>query len=232
MTAKIKVLIVDDHAIVREGLKALIEFEDDMILMGEAASGMECLEMLETCCPHVILLDLKMPGIDGINTAALIKNKYPYVKTVLLTNYDDEEYVTKALRSGVDGYVLKNIRKGDVVQIIRHVFSGNSYIDQSITNTLFNQFRYETPTAEDALTEKDLETKPILTQRELQVLELIVEGKSNKEIATDIYLSMNTVKVHLRNIYRKLGVNTRSQAIRVAIQTGTVALDDYGPLNK
>ncbi|NQU04207.1 MAG: response regulator transcription factor [Syntrophaceae bacterium] len=227
MTANIKVLIVDDHAIVREGLKALIEFEDDMIFLGEAASGMECLELLEKCCPNVILLDLKMPGIDGIHTATLIKSKYPYVKTVLLTNYDDEEYVTKALKSGVDGYVLKNICKGDVVRIIRHVFSGKSYIDQSITHTLFNQFRDNTPTAEDAITGKSLGTMPTLTQRELQVLELIVEGKSSKQIANDIYLSMNTVKVHLRNIYRKLGVNTRSQAIKIAIQTGIVHLNVY-----
>jgi two-component system, NarL family, response regulator DegU len=230
MSAKIKVLIVDDHSIVREGLKALIEFEDDMIFMGEAASGIECLELIEKCCPHVILIDLKMPGIDGIQTAMLVKKTNPYVKTVILTNYDDEEYVVKALKSGVDGYVLKNIHKGEVVRIIRHVFSGQSYIDQSITHTLFDQFRNNTQIAVDPMTGKNLNTMPTLTRREFQILELIVEGKSNKEIANDIYLSMNTVKVHVRNIYRKLSVNTRPQAIKVAIQTRIVHLNINAPL--
>ena len=225
MGGEIKVMIVDDHSIVREGLKALIELEDDMIFLKEASSGIECLDFIEIGNPHVVLIDLKMPGIDGIETARLIKQKKPHVKTVILTNYDDSEYVMKALKSGVDGYVLKDIRKGDIVKIIRHVFSGRSYIDQSLTHTLFDQFREDLPGTKNSVAQKRFTSEKVLTKRELQVLELIVDGKSNKEIADCIFLSLNTIKVHLRNIYRKLNVNTRSQAIKIAIQSKIVRLE-------
>ena len=213
----IRVLVVDDHVIVREGLKALLELEEDIGVVHEAASSMECLEVLDHCCPDVVLMDLKMPGIWGIEAVRLIKRDHPQMKVILLTNYDDEEFVMEAIKAEVDGYVLKDVKKGDLVRIIRSVLEGHAYIDPSVTHTVFRQLKgFEEP--------KKYHARPVLSQRELQILEYVVEGKSNQEIADAVYLSFETVKSHLKNIYQKLGVCKRSQAINTAIKEGLVYL--------
>jgi DNA-binding NarL/FixJ family response regulator len=214
----IKLLIVDDHAIVREGLKSLIELETDIRIVGEASSSADCFDQLERCRPHAIVMDLKMPGISGLEATRTIKNKYPHIKVILLTNYDDEEYVREAVKVRVDAYVLKDIKKGDLARIIRMVHQGKAYIDPGVMRKAFLQIdRQEISNEKSAL-------RLSLSQRELQILELIVEGKSNKEIAETIYLSLDTVKSHMKNVYQKLGVHSRSQAVKTAIQQGLVYL--------
>jgi DNA-binding NarL/FixJ family response regulator len=214
----IKLLIVDDHAIVREGLKSLIELETDIRIVGEASSSADCFDQLERCRPHAIVMDLKMPGISGLEATRTIKNKYPHIKVILLTNYDDEEYVREAVKVRVDAYVLKDIKKGDLARIIRMVHQGKAYIDPGVMRKAFLQIdRQEISNEKSAL-------RFSLSQRELQILELIVEGKSNKEIAETIYLSLDTVKSHMKNVYQKLGVHSRSQAVKTAIQQGLVYL--------
>jgi DNA-binding NarL/FixJ family response regulator len=213
----IRVLVVDDHVIVREGLKALLELEEDIDVVHEAGSSMECLELLHHCCPDVVLMDLKMPGIGGIEAVRLIKRDHPQIKVILLTNYDDEDYVTEAIKAEVDGYVLKDVKKGDLVRIIRSVLEGHAYIDPSVTHTVFRQLK-------GSEVHKRYHARPVLSQRELQILECVVEGKSNQEIADAVYLSLETVKSHLKNIYQKLGVCKRSQAINTAIKEGLVHL--------
>jgi DNA-binding NarL/FixJ family response regulator len=174
--------------------------------------------MLKECPSDVILMDLKMPGISGIEATRLIKKVYPLVKVVLLTNYDDEEYIQSAVEYGVDGYVLKDIKRGDLANVIRIVNQGKAYIDPSVTYKLIGRFK-----PNDKL-EKESSSPSYLSERELQIVELVVEGKSNREIADILFLSLDTVKSHLKHIFQKLGVNTRSKAIRIAIQKGIIQL--------
>jgi len=216
MVSDIKVMVVDDHVIVREGLKALLELENDIHVVHEAASSMECLEVIDQRCPDVVLMDLKMPGIGGIETVRLIKQNHPQVKVILLTNYDDEEYVIEAIKAEADGYVLKNVKRGDLVRIIRLVLEGHSYIDPSVTNKVFRHLKH-------SVSDKPY-SRTILSHRELQILECVVDGKSNQEIAETVYLSLDTVKSHLKKIYQKLGVSKRTQAINKSIKEGLIHL--------
>lgn len=215
--SEIRVFVVDDHVIVREGLKALLELEPDIRVIYSASSGMESLEHLEEHDPHVVLMDLKMPGIGGIEASRLIKHSSPRVKIILLTNYDDEAYVLEAIKAGVDGYVLKDVKKGELVRILRLVHDGHSYIDPSVTNKVFQQLKDISPPESTA-------ARSSLSRRELQILEFLVDGKTNQQIAESIYVSLDTVKSHLKKIYQKLGVSKRSQAINTALREGLVFL--------
>ncbi len=217
MAPNIRVLVVDDHVIVREGLKALLELENDIDVVYEAASTMECLEVLDKHCPDIVLMDLKMPGVGGIEAVRLIKQNHPQMKVVLLTNYDDEEYVVEAIEAGADGYVLKDVKKGDLIRIIRLVLEGHAFIDPSVTNKVFRHLKNL------GVYEKTF-SRPMLTHRELQILECVVDGKSNKQIAEAVCLSLDTIKSHLKNIYQKLGVSKRSQAVKTAIKEGFIHL--------
>ncbi len=207
-----KVIIVDDHAIVREGLKSLINHEEDFEVIAEAESGTACLEILETAIPHIILMDLKMPGISGIESTRLIKSEYPQIKILLLTNYDDEAYVLEAIKAGADGYVLKDVKKGDLIEILRRNLQNQAFIDPNVTRKLFDHLKNTTA---PELTVSD---RSILTQRELEILTHLVEGQSNKEIAKALFISLDTVKSHLKKIYQKLGAQNRSHAAKLAIQ--------------
>lgn len=216
---RIKVLIADDHAIVREGLKALLDLEDDIQVVGEVSSSMEGMDIVQKLRPEVVLMDIKMPGVSGIEATRLIKEIYPNIKVILLTNYDDEEYVLEAIKCGADGYVLKDIKKGDLPKIIRTVIKGQAFIDASVTHKILDQIKKD-----KILGRRKVPLHPLLSQRELQILEYLVEGKSNKEIAETVHLSLDTIKTHLKKAYQKLGVHTRPQAIRTAVQQGLVNL--------
>jgi DNA-binding NarL/FixJ family response regulator len=214
-----KILVVDDHPIVREGLKALLEIEEDVEEVYEAGSGEECLGIIDKKAPNVVILDLKMPGIGGIETARLIKEMHPEIKVLLLTNYDDEEYVVQSIKAKVDGYVLKDVKKDELPRIIKIVLDGNAFIDSSVTHKVFRH-------VEDAVDSESSTARPLLTHRELQILACVVEGKSNKEIAQSLYLSLDTVKTHLKNVYQKLGVCKRSQAVNYAIKNGLIHISN------
>jgi DNA-binding NarL/FixJ family response regulator len=214
MTHK-KILIVDDHVIVREGLKSLLELEEDFQVIGEAASSIECLKQMEILQPDIVLMDLKMPGVSGIEAVRIIKQKYQEVKVILLTNYDDQEYVIEALKIGMDAYVLKDVKKGDLVRIIHMVDQGQVYIDPVVAPKIT---QFQAQTFREPIPRKGL------SPRELQILELVVAGKSNQRIADQIHVSLDTVKSHLKNIYGKLGVHSRSQAIKTSLQKGLVQI--------
>ncbi len=218
MADKIRIVVVDDHAIVREGIKALLELQDDIEVVAEAISGMDCLEKIDAASPDIVLLDLKMPGIDGIETTRLLKEHNPLIKVVLLTNYDDEEYVLESIKANADGYVLKDINKGDLHKIIRCVIQEHAFIDSGVTQKLFHNIRQSGRIEEGTI------IRPAMSQRELQVLTYLVEGRSNKEIAEKINLSLDTIKSHLKNIYQKLNVHNRSQAARAALKKKLVHL--------
>ena len=218
MVEEIRVMIVDDHTIVREGIKALLDIQESIDVVAEARSSIECLDKMEAALPDVVLMDLKMPGIDGIETTRLVKKKFPQVKVILLTNYDDEEYVIASIKSGADGYVLKDVKKGDLVEIIHGVFQNHAFIDPTVTRKLFHSIQ------QSGTTNKAPVSRQVLSQRELQTLTHLVEGKSKKDIANSTNLAPDTIKSDLKNIYQQLGVTNRSQAARVAIQEKIVCL--------
>lgn len=212
------VIVVDDHAIVREGLKSLIDLEDDFEVIAEANSGMECLNLLEKQTADIVLMDMKMPGIDGIEATRLIKETWPRIKVILLTNYDEEEYVMEAIQGGADGYVLKDVNKGDLPKILRTVMDDQAFVDPGVTRKIFHRIKTISSGEPRPI------GRPVLSQRELQILSHVVEGYSNKSIADALFISTDTVKSHLKNIYQKLEVHSRSQAAKVAIQEEIVRL--------
>jgi DNA-binding NarL/FixJ family response regulator len=214
----IRILIVDDHDIVREGLKALLELEPGIRVAAESNSALDAVRKLEECAPDLVLMDLKMPGLSGLEGCRLIKKSRPQVRVVLLTNYEDEEFVREALNVQADGYVLKNVKKGNLAHIIKTVMAGGAYLDPMVTRKALDYF---TAREDDVLAAAD---QPKLTPRELQILLELCAGASNKEIAQSSNLSLDTVKTHLKNIYAKLGVRSRAQAIKAAVENKLVSL--------
>lgn len=216
--------MVDDHAIVREGIKSLLELEDDVEIVDEANSSNDCLQKINHNSDYdVILMDLKMPGVDGIAATRLIKEKFSTIKVLILTNYDDEDFVMESINAGADGYVLKDVKKGDLIKIIRGVLQDRSFIDPGVTHKVFDRLKRTSIFSSGGMSE-GTRLRPVLSERELQILELLVEGISNKDIADTIYVSVDTVKAHLKNIYKKLGVHCRAQAAKTAIQEEIIHL--------
>lgn len=211
----IRIMIVDDHSIVREGLKRLLEIDPGVKVITESAGGMECLESLEEIHPDVVFMDVKMPGISGIEITRLIKERHPQVKVIMLSIHDDEHFVTESIRAGANGYILKNAVKDQLIRAIHNVMEGKAFLDPSVTTTVLDRIRNG----------KDIsskESKHTLTKRELEVLELLVSGLKGNQISNDLNISEHTVRSHIKNIYRKLKVSSKSQAVVKAIQLGIV----------
>jgi len=209
--SKIKVMIVDDHLVVREGLKQLLEVGDSIQVIAEASSGLECLQLLEKCSPDLIFMDVRMPGISGIETTRLICHKYSHVKVIMLTIYEDDQYVTEAIQAGARGYVLKKVNRDELIKIIQHVMEDQAFLDPSVTATVFNRLKRGTR----ALAEAE---KILLTQRELEVLKGIVAGHSDRVIAKSLYISKHTVRSHIKSLYKKLRVSSKAKAAAKALQ--------------
>jgi NarL family two-component system response regulator LiaR len=202
----IQVIIVDDHLIVREGLAALLEAFPDLMLAGEAATGEEAIELCDRVQPDVVLMDLLMPGMGGINAIRAIRQKQPAVQILVLTSYKEKEYVRGALEAGAIGYLLKNLSAAELAQAIRSASVGEPTVAMEATRTLI-----------------DVVTEPImpgadLTERERQVLALLAHGLSNTQIALQLELSPSTIKNHISRIFSKLGVATRTEAATLALR--------------
>jgi len=207
---KIKVMIVDDHPIVREGLRELLETNEEIEVIAEAEDGYECLRLMNEVRPDIVFMDIKLPGINGIETTRLLYDKYPQVKIIILTIYDDDQYVTEAIQSGAKGYILKNVKKDELMKIIYSVMSGQAYLDPSVTaNVLLRlQNGKKGPHVSD---------KTKLTQREFEILKGIVAGQTDREIANSLIISDYTVRSHIKNIFRKLKVTSRTNAVTKAV---------------
>jgi DNA-binding NarL/FixJ family response regulator len=211
----INILIVDDHAILRDGLKNILSFEDDMEVIGEAVSGEEALQFNDELAPDVIIMDINLPGINGVETTSIIKAKNPEARILVLTMYTHDEYLLAALKAGADGYLLKDAPSEHVVEAIKAVFRGESMITPSMTKKLVNLHLQQTQVKRDDSN---------LTDREQEVLIGLVEGLSNKEIAEKLFISDKTVKIHVSKIFKKLEVKSRSQAVIYAVQNQLVPM--------
>jgi len=208
---KIKVMIVDDNLIVREGLKRLLEIEDDIEVAAEASSGLECMQLLKRFFPDLIFMEVRMPGISGIETARLVCQQYPQVKLIMLTIYADDQCVTEAIQAGAKGYVLKSVGRDELIRVIRYVMGDLAFLDPMVTATIFDHLR------EGKNASKGKVGKAQLTQRELEVLNGVVEGHTDRIIAELLHISEHTVRSHIKSLYRKLGVSSRSRAVAKAM---------------
>lgn len=210
----INVLLVDDHAILRDGIRSLLELEPDIKVVGESTSGIDILKKIDQLQPDVILMDINMPEQNGIEVMAMVKKVHPSVKVIMLTMYNHDEYFLSAIREGADGYLLKDSPSQQVVEAIRSVARGESVIHPSMTKKLLD---FHT-------NRKDPAQREELTEREKEVLYCLLEGLSNKEIADKLFISDKTVKIHLSKIFKKLNVKSRSQAVIYTIQNQILPL--------
>lgn len=214
----IKILIADDHFLVREGLVKILSFEKDLEIVGEAGSGEQVIDLARRLKPDVILMDINMPGLNGLEATKIIKKELPSIGVIALTIHDDAEYVFELVRAGVSAYLLKDIRSEELVNTIRKVASGKAVIQSEVTGKLLQEFNRLSSQKNEGGFYNDL------TNRELDILRLIAKGLSNKNIAERLYISEKTVKNHITNIFRKLGVEDRTQAALFAIKNKLVEI--------
>ena len=207
----IKVIIADDHSLVRQGLRRYLEMAGDIDVVGEASNGFEVLKLMENGAgvPDVALLDIRMPEMDGLEAARRIRQQHPDVGVIMLTSYDDRQFVVEAVRAGARGYVLKARDAEHLIQTVRLVAGGNMVIDPQLVVAL----------AEELTDAKERDRKAeTLTAREVEVLQLLAFGHTNKDIAEQLYISPDTVKTHLEHIFEKLGTSDRTAAVAEALR--------------
>lgn len=213
MSAFIRVLLADDHSLVRKGFRRMLEDDDDIEVVGEAANGPEAMELARSLQPDVIVMDLAMPELDGIQATSQIRKELPDISVLILSMYSEETYIRNAVSAGAKGYLLKNALEVDLPYAIKEVAAGRTVFPAGFTK----------PSVKE---ESDYDK---LTQRERQVLHYIVQGKSNKEIATILGVSVNTVSVHRANLMQALGIHRTADLVVYAIKKGLVTLPDKLP---
>jgi len=215
---KIKVLIVDDHAILREGIRALLCLYPDIEVVGEAGDGLEAISKTRQLAPDIVLMDIAMPGLGGLEATLEIHKQSPNSRVVILTQHDDSEYIFPILKAGASGYVLKKAVGNELVAAIRAVHEGGSFLYPSVAKAVIEGYIRK---GEDT-TESSYDR---LTDREKQVLKLVAEGRSNREIAEMLSLSVKTVIAHRANLMEKLDIHNRTELVKYAIRKGLIAVD-------
>ncbi|MBE6477892.1 MAG: response regulator transcription factor [Propionibacteriaceae bacterium] len=214
----IRVVIADDQTLFRRAVSALIGREDDMTVIGEASNGLEVLETVGSTEPDVVILDLEMPVMNGARAAKLLRERHPDLKIVMLTVHDENELLTEAVRAGADGYLLKDLEPAELLQMIRGVMADQSPLSPKLVSGLLNQLRVGLDVQKVIVPEPD--TAHGLSRRELEIMTLVSKGMSNREIATHLTITEGTVKNHVHNALRKLGMSNRSQAAAYIIRNG------------
>ncbi|NLI57129.1 MAG: response regulator transcription factor [Clostridium sp.] len=214
----IKVLIVDDQIILRESLKFIIEQDKDINVIGLAGNGKEAFSLCEQLNPDVVLMDIMMPKCDGVEGTRLIKSKYKEIKVIILTTFNDEGNVTRAIKNGADGYVLKDISPDQLILTVKSVFKGYSIMHQSTLNTFIDSKDKEKKNKKTSANIKKEKVNVRLGKRELEILNLIVEGKNNKEIAETMFISEGTVKNTISHMLNKLNLKDRTQLAVFAVK--------------
>ncbi|MGF7185044.1 DNA-binding NarL/FixJ family response regulator [Desulfitispora alkaliphila] len=210
----VKILLVDDHVLVRKGIISLMATEEQFEIVGEASNGIEALELAKEVMPDIILMDINMPQCNGIEATKLIKKQLPYVKIVMLTVCEDDQHLFEAVKSGASGYLLKNLEPDNLVSSLLEVVKGEAPISPSMATKIMNEFAQVTNPKPEPNAINDL------TKREKEVLEMLIDGLTNKEIAKELSISENTVRNHIRNIFDKLHIENRVQAATYALQQG------------
>jgi DNA-binding NarL/FixJ family response regulator len=211
----IKILIADDHPVVREGLFAMLSREQDFDVVGEAKDGVEAVDKAKELNPDVVLMDLRMPELDGVEAMRRIKSVKSDIKFIILTTYSDDEYIFRGIEAGARAYLLKDAPREELFKAIRAVHRGESLIQPVVASKLLDRFTElsrRSPSGEE------------LTERELEILRLIAKGAANKEIGDQLSIAQSTVKTHITNIFQKLGVNDRTEAVTQAIKKGIIRL--------
>lgn len=221
----IKIALIDDHKLFREGVKRILSFEPAFDVVAEADDGRDAKEIVEKYRPDIILMDINMPQINGIEATKQLLEDNPDLKVIILSIHDDENYVTHALQSGAQGYLLKEMDTDSLMEAIKVVYDGGSYLHPKVTHNLVQEYRrlVKNSQTENSVAEMEYR-KPLhlLTKRECQVLQLLSEGQSNRKIAETLVISEKTVKNHVSNILQKMNVNDRTQAVVTAIRNGWV----------
>jgi DNA-binding NarL/FixJ family response regulator len=217
----VRVLICDDQTVVREGLAAILSTDDEIEVVGLARNGEEALALVATDQPDVVLMDLSMPVMNGIQATQRLRVLHPVVRVLILTTYADDAWVMDAIRAGAAGYLLKDTRRSELVAAVKGTAAGKSFLDPAVAGTLMRQMVAE-PTARPVAAEQ-IEA---LTERELEVLRLLAQGCSNPEIAQHVHLAAGTVRNYVSTILQKLGVEDRTQAAVVALQRGLISHSD------
>ncbi len=204
----IKLMVVDDHPTFRMGLAALVESQPDMSVVAEAGDGQAAIEWFRQKNPDVVLMDLRMPGLGGVETVLMLLKEYPAARVIVVTTYDLDEDIHRAIQAGAKSYLLKDMPRGQIIETIRAVHRGEQKLPPSVLSRLEQRAK-----------------RADLTEREMEVLQLVVKGRSNKEISSDLFISEDTVKYHLKTLFSKLGVQDRTEAAICAIRHGIVHLE-------
>ncbi|MDP6131679.1 MAG: response regulator transcription factor [Dehalococcoidia bacterium] len=215
---KIGILIVDDHAVVRDGLAAMLARQGDFSVVGEAENGLEAVEKAATLQPDVVLMDLRMPELDGVESMRRIQASQPDVRFLVLTTYDTDEYIFDAIEAGAKGYLLKDASRNELFEAIRVVNRGESLIQPGMVSRVLDRF------AQLSRQASQTGGPQALSEREVEVLRLMAKGAANKEIAAGLFISESTVKTHVTNIFQKLEVNHRTEAVTKAMSKGIITL--------
>lgn len=212
---KIKILMVDDHAVLRDGIRALLGIHDDMEIVGEASEGREAVVKAQELSPDIVVMDIAMPGMEGLEATRRITKKYPKVKVLILTQYNNREYILSAIKAGAAGYVPKRALGSELVSAIRAVHKGESFLYPSAATALI----------QDYLHQVEEEPYDTLTGREREILKLIAEGHTSRDIANMLFISLKTVLGHRTKIMKKLDLHNRTELIKYAMRKGLVTLD-------
>jgi len=216
----IRVLVVDDHAILRDGIRSLLESQEDIIVVGEAGDGAEAIELADKLLPDIVLMDISMPKTNGLEATRIIKDRHPQLKVLILTQHDNREYIAPALGAGAAGYVLKRSGRREMLNAIRQVHEQGAFLSNNVAQEVLQDYSQNGHTVEDV--------EQNLTERERQVLELIVRGRSNKEIALELGISPKTVSVHRTNLMSKLNVQNTVELIHFATNHPLLSLNFSG----
>jgi len=212
---KIRILVVDDHPVVREGIAAMLERQSDMEVVGEASDGAAGVDQCMAKNPDIVLMDLRMPVMDGVEAMRKISEKQPAVRFIVLTTYDNDEYIFKGIEAGARAYLLKDAPREDLFKAVRAVHRGESLIHPTVASKVLDRF---------ATLSRQAQPPELLSEREMEVLRLMATGAANKTIAAQLCISESTVKTHVQSIFQKLDVNDRTEAVTHALQRGIISL--------
>ncbi|WHX40232.1 response regulator transcription factor [Mesobacillus sp. AQ2] len=221
-----KIVIIDDHQLFREGVKRILDFEPTFEVVAEGDDGSEATTLVDQYQPDVVIMDINMPNMNGVEATAELIEKYPASKVIILSIHDDENYVTHALKTGATGYLLKEMDADALVEAVKVVADGGSYLHPRVTHNLVKEYRRlsaDENSGDKYISQVEIR-RPLhlLTRRECEVLQLLADGKSNRGIGEALFISEKTVKNHVSNILQKMNVNDRTQAVVVAIKNGWV----------